>query len=264
MSRFVRSADQRSEEAGVATSVVSSASYRPGLTVDSFCVAAVNTFTESNGGYLCNWTPPIGTQWATFEVWGGGGPGAGTCQCSGATQGAGGGAFSKRTIDVVPGKTYTICAAGSTRTFCEANPGTYGFASYVTTDNGGTTIVCASGGFWACSECSFAQAQSVCGCHAVRCSCQNTLGDVNFPAVTGWSRSAYECSPNYFSVAQPGAFAGGARFSMSGCCVAQGSRPFINPDFPGGGGSTHASCAYYQNGGYGAGGLVIVTYGVSR
>ena len=43
----------------------------------SLRVYATNVTDQNNGGKCCQWTVPTGAEWAAFEVWGGGGPGAG-------------------------------------------------------------------------------------------------------------------------------------------------------------------------------------------
>ncbi len=47
----------------------------------SLRVYATNITDQNNGGKCCQWTVPAGADWAAFEVWGGGGPGAGVCCC---------------------------------------------------------------------------------------------------------------------------------------------------------------------------------------
>jgi hypothetical protein len=81
------------------------------------CVNCANAggCVEQANGKCCLWTVPTGVTKVTFEIWSGGGGGAGhTCcnDCSFSTGGSGGN-YATRTIAVTPGWTYTVCAGGS-------------------------------------------------------------------------------------------------------------------------------------------------------
>ena len=62
----------------------------------------------NNGGQCCLWTVPAGAEWAAFEVWGGGGPGAGVCCCQQGWSG-GSGSYGRRIIEVAPRTIYNLC-----------------------------------------------------------------------------------------------------------------------------------------------------------
>ena len=68
-----------------------------------------------SNGCCCAWTIPAGVRKVQWEIWGSGGSGAGACSTSRCHhyKGAGGGYYNNKTIDVTPGSTYTVCAAGN-------------------------------------------------------------------------------------------------------------------------------------------------------
>ena len=70
---------------------------------------------EQANGRCCLWTVPTGVSRVTFEMWSGGGGGAGhtCCNCCSFSLGGAGGNYAIKTIDTCPGWTYTICAGGS-------------------------------------------------------------------------------------------------------------------------------------------------------
>lgn len=70
---------------------------------------------EQANGKCCLWTVPTGVNRITFEIWSGGGGGAGhtCCNCCSFALGGAGGNYATKTIDTVPGCQYTICAGGS-------------------------------------------------------------------------------------------------------------------------------------------------------
>lgn len=110
------------------------------------CLAAGDDCTAALG-FCCLWTVPAGVSQAQFELWGGGGSGAGTSCCNGALKASGGqgGNYASDTIAVCPGWTYTICAGGTypcryIRTCC----GGPGCASFVIGCN--LSNLCALGG----------------------------------------------------------------------------------------------------------------------
>lgn len=71
--------------------------------------------TEQANGRCCLWTVPSHVSCATFEIWSGGGGGAGhtCCNCCSFSIGGAGGNYAIKTIAVCPGWTYTVCAGGS-------------------------------------------------------------------------------------------------------------------------------------------------------
>ena len=71
--------------------------------------------TEQANGRCCLWTVPSGVSKVTFEIWSGGGGGAGhtCCNCCSFAIGGAGGNYAIKTIATAPGCTYTVCAGGS-------------------------------------------------------------------------------------------------------------------------------------------------------
>ena len=71
--------------------------------------------TAQASGRCCLWTVPDGVTRVTFEIWSGGGGGAGhtCCNCCGHSIGGAGGNYAIKTVETAPGCQYTICAGGS-------------------------------------------------------------------------------------------------------------------------------------------------------
>ncbi len=71
--------------------------------------------TYQADGYCCLWTVPTGVTRVVFEIWSGGGGGAGMICCNYCSFaiGGGGGNYGMRSISTTPGCQYTICAGGS-------------------------------------------------------------------------------------------------------------------------------------------------------
>jgi len=90
--------------------------------------------TEQANGKCCLWTVPTGVSKVTFEVWSGGGAGAGNlCCCCYQSLGGAGGNYAQKTICVTPGWEYTVCAGGTFPCPCvRACIGGQGCASFVT------------------------------------------------------------------------------------------------------------------------------------
>ena len=97
-------------------------------------------------GCCCLWTVPTGVRRATFELWGAGGNGSGSCSCRRCHiyGGAQGGYYNTKTIDVQAGWTYTICAAGVYRCCSRECSACKGCNSYVNGCN--LSNFCAIGG----------------------------------------------------------------------------------------------------------------------
>ena len=81
------------------------------------CQACANAggCVEQASGRCCLWTVPDGVTRVTFEIWSGGGGGAGhTCSnCCGHSFGGAGGNYAVKTVEVEQGWEYTVCAGGS-------------------------------------------------------------------------------------------------------------------------------------------------------
>ena len=109
---------------------------------------------EQANGKCCLWTVPEYTSCVTFEIWSGGGGGAGhTCyNCCSFSIGGAGGNYAIKTIRTCPGCQYTICAGGSwpcaKSHTCSAG---MGCRSYVTGYNLSNFCVMGGCGGWMCN-----------------------------------------------------------------------------------------------------------------
>ena len=109
---------------------------------------------EQSNGRCCQWTVPTGVTSVTFEIWSGGGGGAGhTCcnNCSFSIGGAGGN-YASKTIVTSPGCLYTVCAGGSWP--CEKShtcTASMGCRSFVTGHNLSNFCVNGGCGGWMCN-----------------------------------------------------------------------------------------------------------------
>jgi len=110
--------------------------------------------TEQANGRCCLWTVPAYTSCVTFEIWSGGGGGAGhtCCNCCSFSIGGAGGNYAIKTIATVPGCQYTVCAGGSwpcsKSHTCAAG---MGCRSYVTGHNLSNFCVMGGCGGWMCN-----------------------------------------------------------------------------------------------------------------
>lgn len=105
-------------------------------------------------GRCCLFTVPAKVTRVTFEIWSGGGAGAGhtCCNCCSFAIGGAGGNYAIKTITTAPGCQYTVCAGGTwncskTHT-CSAS---LGCRSYVTGYNLSNFCVTGGCGGWMCN-----------------------------------------------------------------------------------------------------------------
>lgn len=231
---------------------------------DQFYVYNTSITSNENGGRCCLWTVPAGIRWARFEVWGGGSSGPGGCCCQHPVQSGGAGAYARKTMQVLPGDTYRICAAGSTG--CSATCcGCIGLPSYVQTESATYTInLCARGGPAACGNCfTYSSVNACCGNTRV-CLTDSFCGqDFGLPAISGASMIATCGYQSYQYVPQGPYSGGGVRQSRDYCqslsgCQSIGSFAVWPASGGGGAVSNGGGCCW---GNHGAGGLVIITFG---
>lgn len=218
-----------------------------------------NIGNVANGGQCCLWTVPAGVKWARFEVWGGGGDGGGACCCQQPSMGGGSGTYARKTTRVVPGQQYTICAGGS-GCCSQSCQGTRGFPSYVCNPTATYPLcLCASGGFGGNSSCFYSIASCFhCATNICGCACGH---DLAMCGVTGSAHASWCGFDAWHYIAQAPYVGGGMRVTRSHCgefwmgCDAAGGNTF-----PAGGGGTAISYGACCWGGWGSGGLVIVTF----
>jgi hypothetical protein len=109
---------------------------------------------EQANGRCCLWTVPDRVTRVTFEIWSGGGGGAGmTCSnCCGFSIGGAGGNYATKTIQTAPGCQYTVCAGGSwpcaKSHVCDAGMGCRSFVNGFNLSNFCVTGGC---GGWMCN-----------------------------------------------------------------------------------------------------------------
>lgn len=222
--------------------------------------------STNNGGRCCLWTVPTGVTWARFEVWGGGGGGAGACCCQQPRRGAGGGAYVRKTIEVNPGDSYRICAAGSTS--CSPNCcGQIGFPSYVVPNSvsGCCICLCAQGGYGGCTGCFMIDNGCIySGMTCCRNGSYSGTPDFDFglPAMSGGARLG-QCGHLSYEMVGAAPYLGhGLRNGWDYCHSGSGCQSIGGwATFPGGGGgsaiSSGGGCCW---GNHGGSGLVIITY----
>lgn len=116
------------------------------------------------------WIVPTGVTQATFEIWGGGGAGAGG-RCCGYGPPGGSGAYAKKAIPVTAGTCYQLFVAPATQC-SDGQCGCRGCTTYVV--GTGLTNFCAEGGMSGCFFC----APSVC-CQSV-CTCGTSGATATF------------------------------------------------------------------------------------
>lgn len=110
------------------------------------------SLAQCSPGCCCLWTVPAGVKRATFELWGAGGNGNGSCTINRCHhyKGAQGGYYNTKTITVAAGWTYTLCAGGVYPCLnCECI-GCQGCSSYANGCN--LSNFCAIGGAPACAN----------------------------------------------------------------------------------------------------------------
>ena len=241
-----------------------------------------------NGGCCLLWTVPERTTTVRFELTGGGGTGSiGACCSNGAAGGSG--AYATRTVFAHCGhftagsSQYTICAGGASRCSCCGRNTGYqccgikGCTSFVIPAGGGAggmSNFCAEGGSWGyhrCAQnCYSCAINSQCGgiC-LLTTSCPGCVDDrdrsFGIKGVGGSRWNQQYCREDHRGVPGSGVgpWAGGGGNpgtnncdmggNYQGCCKGM-------PTFPGGGGHSpfnDGSCCW---GGFGGGGLVVVSH----
>lgn len=214
----------------------------------------------NDGGRCCGFVVPSQYTIARAELWGGGGGGAGGCCCQYGACGASPGQYVIHTFAVTSGQVVTICAGGSTTcalTCC----GICGNPSFITYNS--SIVACAAGGTGAQSACFF-NAGSACGIISPSGIVNNSgVGDLVFCQYTGVEQAG-SCYQDSFGFAmgtpklQPT-----TRKGVNACVVSvagAGCARFKNHWPSGAAGSAGACGGACCWGGWGAGGIVSVTF----
>jgi hypothetical protein len=224
-------------------------------------------YGPNNGGCCFLWTVPAGATTATFEMWGGGGEGSGSRCCEYNGEGSTTGVYAVKTIDVVAGQAWRICAAGSTTDgtqtgLCCSCTAT-GNPSWVACNTDSTVVACAAGG------CGGGMESSRGGVFAYACCWSKirtgSISDMEFPGVgTAFIRNQY-CHSSMYDIYAGGASTGRAGKDLCGVTNCFGECAILRypscPAWPGGTGATAIACndAYRQSQ-HGAGGQIKVSY----
>lgn len=222
-----------------------------------------------DGGRCCCWLIPSGASWATFEMWGAGGDGGGACCCMGPYRNPGTGQYAKKTL-ALSGATgfYIICAAGSgccSQQCC----GGCGFPSFVLCCTLGVAV-CAGGGSGGCTVCHRMGGQACTGICVPGCwqGCNGGGYDLALPSVSNGDMQNNFCTSaslpytqtglKYTPNMRHGADSCGVGMTVSGCYYYHGQMT----TWPGGPGASGQACGGPCCwGGWGTGGLVLITYG---
>ena len=234
-----------------------------------FIVYNTNIAAVSNGGQGCLWTVPFETTWATVELWSGGGDGAGACCCAGNYCTSGSGQYAKKTVTVVAGRAFCICAAGS-GCCAQSNPGTCGLPSFVLCNTGGATVTCASGGNGGNTYCGHMGGTGCTGICVPSCvfGCSSSPADLALPPVMGADHQSSYCvnmsiswhqgAPKYQNNSRMTFDPCVVSMAIMGCGRFQGQAALWPSHGGTGAGACGGGCCWGQ---WGAGGLVVVTYG---
>jgi len=234
-----------------------------------------NSITSvQNGGCCCCWVVPTGASWAIFELWGAGGDGGGACCCSGiGCCGPGTGHYSRQAIQVTAGQYFCTCAGGS-GCCAQSHCGTCGFPSWVYCGSNGSSVVCAGGGYMGCTGCwhGFWGCTGICnGAQNFGCNlCAGASGrspDIGIASIGGVAKDSNNCfsnmwfaatgAPKYGMTTRQGREHCSAGNTQVGCEYGAGGSKW-----PAGMGTPSSACGGGCCwGGWGAGGLVLITYG---
>ncbi len=229
---------------------------------------------EGNGGCCCLWTVPANMVSVTFEVYGGGGSGMDGCCCTYQMNGGGSGNYTSKTVDVVAGCQFRICAGGSTPWACNvSNCGCWGCSSYIVDITGGTTIACACGGWPGNGQPGFTGPFSGYTCCWARINGSSNAGSIsaaNDYTIVGAQANGMRnqfCYQQYWYYTAGGFYSDGGRsYNLCDTTWYGTGRNRHNGDgyrnnFPGGAGFSAVACGGTHDGGTGgAGGMVIVSY----
>lgn len=212
----------------------------------------------TNGGKACTWTVPDGVKNVTFELWGGGGAGAGGRCCQASAFSASGGMYVTRTIATQAGCTYVLCAGGS-NTCSAACLGCQGCSTYVT--GSGIAATCAVGGLGGDNHCFYHYGCTCCRGCAVW---SGGSGDYCQPAIRNITYTSNGCLASRKDIMggsfEQGTMNIGRTYCLNtiycdACCIGYAS-------FPSGGGmNSMTGSGVCRCGTPGMGGMIKVSYG---
>ena len=214
-----------------------------------------------SGGCCCLWTVPTGVGRITFELWGSGGNGHGSCSWDRCHhyRGAGGGYYNSKTITTAPGCQYTICASGVYPCCSLECVGCQGCASYVNGYN--LSNFCAIGGYRGEANTSWQEAcNSVFECCLAPGNNGGDFGMGNHTGNFGWLTSQCHCHCQGSAPSSAPFLGTDVQQNMMTCWIRHGcwTVPYGN----GGMGAMTTYCGSWDNGygNTGGPGLVKITY----
>jgi len=252
-----------------------------------FFIYNTNHWDVTNGGCCLSWTVPTGTQIITFEILSGGGPGGSAGHDYDTGHGGAGGNYNEKTICEEAGhfssaagseSAYTLCSGGTSECSCCTTCNRacrHGCTSYV---NGpGLSNFCAIGGHggstsWdmnsSCYNCHIGNNQCDLGNYNAgwvshNCNEATQGGDMCFRGIAASFEKQYDCCSDTvtFSGGPSGPFTVSGMGSGKHWCTGNMACCSHHSAFPGGGGAgNQVGAGTPCVGGFGAGGLVKVTY----
>jgi hypothetical protein len=238
---------------------------------DNFCTKWFYGIScRCSPGCCCLWTVPACVRHANWEIWGAGGNGNGACSCSRChhTQGAGGGAYTSKSIVTNAGCTYRVCAGGVYRCLSRECTACNGCSSYVC---GVGINACACGGYLGRANTSWTNMCYSTMPYCVRPGCVGTTAGADFATYS--HNGGFQAQSGYFypgnachcwkhngqSVGAPGLSSGHYEQNSNYCWIRCGC--WIAPYGHGGQSATSNYCGRCcGQGGTGGGGLVKVRF----
>lgn len=214
-------------------------------------------------GCCCNWSVPSQVKRLSWELWGAGGNGAGSCasyRCH-HFKGAAGGGYTAKSHATNPGCAYTVCAAGVYRCLSRECVGCNGCSSFVQGFGLTNSCVCACGGYRGEANTSWST-----GCFGINNYCYapgNSNSDMAIGGHDqGWSTaSGYcHCHPQEIHQGMAPKIGGVSTQGLRECWIRCGC--WSVPYGTGGQSAMNTYCGSNccGQGGTGGGGLVRVTY----
>jgi len=212
-------------------------------------------------GCCCLWTVPAGVSRVTFELWGSGGNGHGSCSWDRCHhfRGAGGGYYNTKTITTAAGCQYTVCAAGVYPCCSFECVGCNGCSSYVNGYN--LSNFCAIGGYRGEANTAWNTA-----CNSVYECCLGPgdnggdFGMGNHSGNFGWHASNCHCHCVGTAPSAAPFIGGDSQQQLHECWIRHGC--WTVPAGYGGMGAMTTYCGNWDNGygNTGGSGLVKITY----
>jgi hypothetical protein len=233
-----------------------------GNAIQMFYVGNMAATGYTSGGATCDWTVPANITSVTFEGYGAGGDGGGGCCCHNTAMGAVGGTYAIKTLDVVAGNSYRICAPRSGCCHCNAGVGNNGAPAWASCIATGAVFMCACGGSGANMQPTWTGSGNGYTCCWGRIGTSGT-GDLVLPGVGGTGIRNTYCHTMMYQIVAGGQFSGGKTspdmcsiWPCQGCAIMKSYA-----QYPGGAGADGNTCGGPKcYGQWGQAGMVKITY----